>query len=369
MLLYSETTKTFIIKIRSLVKEIIINEMHLTMDKSRIRIKNTFYPLSIVVFEDQQKLGYFDSRFFELGISKKLMYQANTRVLKNIIRHELAHFISFVEHGPQVMHGEEFKIICRRYLWDDEVERAYINVELQNEEMHGDLQSEKLLAKIKKLLALASSENSHEAELATLRANALLLEHNLSFLNAQKTNAADYNVYVERVIEGSRKNSKHMAIYEILKTFHVSPIFNQGRGAFYLEVIGEKTNVELAVYVASYLDSMLEIMWSETKKQNKDLSSVSAKNAYFKGVATGYCQKVKLQNQTLASSTDLMVLENKLSTNLKMVYSRIGHTKSTAGRDHQKANEMGIESGRNLSIRPGIKNKSAGNILLDFFKK
>ena len=58
----------------------------------------------------------------------------------------------------------------------------------------------------------------------------------------------DETVYVKRAIESTRKQTKHVVIYEILKTFYVYPVFNHGRGVFYLEVIGDKTSVELLTY-------------------------------------------------------------------------------------------------------------------------
>ena len=98
MIIHSDTTKSFILKIKKIVKHIVAMEMNLKMDSSRILYQRTFYPLNIVVFEDQTRLGYFDSRFYELGISKKLMLYAKEEVLFSIVRHELAHFFCFIKH-------------------------------------------------------------------------------------------------------------------------------------------------------------------------------------------------------------------------------------------------------------------------------
>lgn len=69
----------------------------------------------------------------------------------------------------------------------------------------------------------------------------------------RQTHVEDETVYVKRVLEATRKQAKHVVIYEILKTFFVSPVFNHGRGVFYLEVIGDKTNVELASMSPTFL--------------------------------------------------------------------------------------------------------------------
>lgn len=363
MILHSNTIKTFITRVRADIREIVNTEMHLQMDKSRIFYKGVFYPLNVVVFEDNSRLGYFDSRTYELGLSKKLMYQAKAPVLKNIIRHELAHFVAYIMFGPQVMHGREFKDICRSFGWDHEVEMAYGNVVLENDKIEGDLKTEKLLERLKKLLALTSSDNPHERELATLKANQLLLEHNLDM--TRQTHPEDEIVYVKRVLEASRKQTKHVAIYEILKTFFVSPVFNHGRGIFYLEVIGDKTSVELAEYVAHFLDVELEKMWSEAKKVNPTFKSIAAKNSFFRGVSKGYVEKIESQKKKSAQSFELALIEKNLSAQLKTVYSRIGHSSLSGGTSHAGANAAGVESGRNLSIRPGVGSKSSKTFLLE----
>ena len=363
MHLYSNTIKAFIARVREDVREIINLEMNLKMDRSRVLYNGIFYPLNIIVFEDNSRLGYFDSRTYELGLSKKLMYQAKDSVLKNVIRHELAHFVAFIIHGPQVMHGEEFKNICRKYSWDRDVEMAYANVVLENDKIEGDLKTEKLLERLKKLLALTSSDNPHERELATLKANQLLLEHNLDM--TRQTHPEDETVYVKRVLEATRKQTKHVAIYEILKTFFVSPVFNHGRGIFYLEVIGDKTSVELAEYVAHFLDHELDVMWKDATKKNRDFKGLAAKNSFLRGVAKGYVERIESQKKASAQSFELALIEKNLATQLKTVYSRIGHSSMSAGSHHSGANAAGIESGKNLNIRPGVSNQSTKKLLLD----
>lgn len=363
MFLYSNTTKAFISRVRADVRGIVNLEMNLRMDRNRIFYKNIFYPLNIVVFEDNSRLGYFDSRTYELGLSKKLMYQAHDRVLKNVIRHELAHFVAFIIHGSHVMHGEEFKEICRSYGWDDEVEKAYANVSLENEKLEGDLKTEKLLERLKKLLALSSSDNPHERELATLKANQLLLEHNLSMTKLHDS-MDDEVVYVKRVLEASRKQAKHVAIYEILKTFFVSPVFNHGSGIFYLEVIGDKTSVELAEYVANFLNHELEHLWKITKKNNPHFKKLSAKNSFFRGISQGYIERIESQKKTMANSSDLVLIEKNLARQLQSVYSRIGHSSLSGGSEHSGARAAGVESGKKLNIKPGISTDQSSRKLL-----
>ena len=363
MLLYSETTRAFLHTVRQLVKKIATDEMHLRMDRSRIFYQGIFYPLNVVVFEDNSRLGYFDSRFYELGLSKNLMLHAHERVLKNIIRHELAHFMAYVIYGPGIFHGEEFKNICRSYKWEQEVERAYANIDELNQKIEGDLKSEKLLERLKKLMALSTSDNPHERELATIKANQLLLDHNLDRIKMGHF-ANEETVYVKRVLEGSRKQAKHIAIYDILKTFYVSPVFNQGRGLFYLEVIGDKTSVELAEYVAHFLNNELDLLWMETKRSNPHLKNINAKNSFFRGIASGYISKIESQKMQKISSQELMIIEKNLQRQIASVYQRLGHAKHSMIKDHSEAKKLGVMKGNQLNIKPAVQSNSFIQLLL-----
>lgn len=357
MFLHSKTISAFVTRVRSDVRGIVNNEMKLKMEKSRILYKGILYPLNIVVFEDNTRLGYFDSKSYELGLSKKLMYQAHDEVLKNVIRHELAHLMCYLLYGPQVLHGEEFHLACKSFGWGAEVYSAYANIELENNKAQNVYQTEnekteKLLARLKKLLALATSDNAHERELATLKANQLLLEHNLDL---SKTSSSDDEVvYVKRVLTASRKSAKHVAIYEILKTFFVSPVFNHGRGIFYLEVIGDKTSVELADYVAHFLDTELEVLWKETQKENPMMKGASSKNSFFNGVAKGYVEKIEKQKSTLATGQDIVAIEKNIQKYLRIVYPRIGHSSLSGGMHNGDAHSAGKLKGSNLSIKPAL---------------
>lgn len=364
MLLYSKTISSFITRVRHNVREIVNNEMNLKMIRSRVLYHNSLYPLNIVVFEDHSRLGYFDSRTYELGLSKKLMYQAHDEVLKNIIRHELAHFMCYLILGPEVLHGEKFHSLCKSFGWGAEVYSAYANIDLENEKVSdSDEKTEKILARLKKLLALASSDNIHERELATLKANQLLLEHNLDL--SQSTKQSDEEVvYVKRVLEATRKSAKHVAIYEILKTFFVSPVFNHGRGIFYLEVIGDKTSVELAEYVAHFLIRELEVIWVQTQKQNPTLKGRTSKNSFLKGVAKGYTDKIERQKQAIATGSELVAIEKNIQAQLTMVYPRVGQSSLSAGLHNEEAHREGMARGKNLSINPGVENKGSRLFLL-----
>ncbi len=368
MRVYSKATESFLKRLKPFLEEILTKEMGLVFKSKRILYKNYFYPINLVIFEGTQKLGYFDFRTYTVALNKRLMYEAKTEVIKDILRHELAHYYTYIIHGLKEIHGEDFKKVCQQFLWGESVIKASSNIDIENTK-YEDLKFNRVQEKIKKLLALADSDNSHEAELAMIRANELIVEYNLEDIKNRNQNIEDEESYVDTVLEGTKKNAKHGAIYEILRTFQVAPIFNLGKGSFQLEVVGSKHNIELAKYVASFLDHTLEELYLKEKKNNpRILSGLAAKNSFMKGIGIGYTTKIETGLKNYKSSQDLILLKSDLQRILNRVYPRIGSSYSTGGSQNPMAKYLGEQSGKNLSITPSLKNKSQGILSLGWNK-
>jgi hypothetical protein len=368
MLIYSETSKIFIERVRSEIRTLFQNEISpifpLNYNRSRVAYKNFQFPLSVVVFEDNSRLGYFDFRYYEIGISKKLIFSAFDEIILNVIRHELAHYIEYLLYSGDHGHGEYFKFICQKLNWGNEISSAYSNVDIENLKITNPNQKNaELLNKIKKLFALASSENIHESEMATLKANQLLLNYNLSLADVN-LNKHDLEIIVKRVLESPKKNAKHLAIYDILKTFYVSPVFNHGKKNVYLEIVGSFENVEIAEYVANFLDHEFDRLWKKSKKDNPHLMGTKAKNSFFRGIAQGFLLKINAARNIEQNKNALILIQKSLDQNLDFVYSRLGSSSRSQTFNDKNAMNAGIAAGKNLSINPAIKNKNSTTLLL-----
>ncbi|MBT7611287.1 MAG: DUF2786 domain-containing protein [Bacteriovoracaceae bacterium] len=352
-------------------KDILITEMGLVLKKSRVHHNGHSYPLKYVIFEDPKKIGYFDQHSFQIGINKSLMLNAKPAVIKNILRHELVHFFQFVTQGNTISpHGAEFKSLCRGFGYGADVSNATAQLEILNDQIEGDLYTEKLIVKIKKLLNLAESDNIHEREQATLKANQLLLKHNLKQYQVNSLQDGleqTEEICLKRVLETKRTTSKMHAIYEILSCFFVQPVFNHGKGIVYLEVIGSRINVELAAYVTQFLEQELEFIWELTKKENS-LKGVKARNSFFKGVGKGYASKIHQQNNQTLKDNELIVLKEELQNQVAKVYGRLSFSGSTA-KTCDDSMLLGKKAGKSLNIRKGISSTSFSNKFLPFYGK
>lgn len=355
MFLYSETINLFLKKLKARARFIMTNEMGLKMRRERYIWGTYSFPLSFVLFEDPKKLGYYDSRCFQIGLNKKLLYLAHQETIDNILRHELAHLYCFHSYGNSTQaHGVEYRQVCEKFGWDKEVYGASLNLDDERKIYQDDQEFNKVFERIQKLLSLASSSNEHEAQAATLKANQLLLKYNLK--DMQKVHDHEEIVYVKRVYETKRTNAMINALYDILGNFYVRPIYNRVQGGVYLEVIGSKINVELADYIAKFLVGEFDYLWKKAQKENSWLKGIQKKNSFYQGLCDGFIRKLH-QERNMVSESDqkaLLKINQDLSKKVKIVYSRLGSSSRKANSTDEKAAQMGIMRGLGLSIRKGL---------------
>ncbi len=350
MHIYSKKLVQFIGILKKHVKEIISKEVGLRVfgDRFYDKRQRVSYPIKIVIYNNKSMLGYFAADFYELGFHEKLMHIAKEELL-DIIRHEIAHYLTFIEHPEALAHGVEFRDTCRRYGWNEAVMRATTCLDV-DEEVANDVENS-ILRKVQKLMALSSSQNQHEAELAMIKSQELLLKHNIESFSCESD---EDRVFLIRILKQKKESAKMRAISQILATFFVSCVFSRCSGFVYLELVGTKTNLEIAQYVADFLNKELERLWVESKAQGM-LQGTIAKNSFFLGIAKGYCNKISaLKRSYEATITQaLITLENKLIEVQKMCYPRLRYTKSSAS-ICKKSSLLGESVGNKLTIKPAV---------------
>ncbi len=352
MFVYSQTILRFVQEIKEAIKQILNKEVGLKCTGGRFydRSQRSSYPIHVVIYNHQSMLGYFDAHFYELGFHESLMHVSRDQ-LHNIIRHELAHYITFIDHGHTAQpHAPEFRECCRRMGWGEQVYRASTRLEL--EPSASGIEESSVLRKVQKLMALTSSSHKHEAEQAMIKSQQLLLKHNLesTYIGGED----DEKIGMKRILKQKKETAKMRAIASILKTFFVSVVYNRGGGFTYLEILGTPVNLEIAEYVAQVLEPELENLWDRAQQSARLKGSV-AKNSFFLGIARGYCDKIQALKQEYTSGTvhALVALEKKLLDAQAMVYPRLS-SKRSAARFCQTSSALGEKMGRQLNINPAI---------------
>ena len=341
-------------------------EMGLLLKTERFTYQGYSYPLNFVCFEDPKKLGFFDPSCMQLGLNYKLMLQARDEIIDNILKHELAHLLTYLRY-PKTFndlepHGKEYKEVCRELSWSEEIYSARANIEKENLELSQLNQSAKKFEQIKKLLALASSSNEHESMAATLKANQLLRKYNLEKIS--KYEQQEDVSYVKTVLIKKKNGPILTAIYDIISHFYVKPVFSKRNGEMALEVVGQKESVELADYIAKFLNNELERFWVQVKKHNKDLRGTSAKRNYIKGVSAGFIDKISQDKSKTMTREENALISRSLDHLVGLAYPKLRHTQINAGKSDLNALKKGFKDGKELSIRQGVTSSNQTKLLL-----
>lgn len=350
MFIYSKKISAFVNAIKESIKKILSENICVKVVGNRFYTSENFsYPISVVVYNNKAMLGYFEQDFYELGFHECLMHSSKEQLL-NVIRHELAHYMTFIKYGNSITpHAIEFKNFCLQMGWGEEVYKATTcwdgtqNVtELSN-----------IFRKIQKLMALATSSNQNEAEQAMIKSQQLLLKHNLATPSARLDD--DEPIFLKRIMKQKKENAKMRSIAKILETFFVSIVYLRGKDHIYLEILGSAMNIEIAEYVADILQDQLDKLWEQTKKEHLHLKGLSAKNSFFLGIARGYCNKIHALKKEYNSEDRhaLILIEKKLIDAKAFVYPRLSSSKSH-GSYCPEASILGEQVGRQLNINPAI---------------
>lgn len=360
---FSASIEVFLKKMTLYAKDILRNDFYAYVDRTRFRtVDGTSWPLRFVAIDDRRRLGYFDSEDYTIGINKCLMYTAKERVLKDLLRHELAHYFTYIEFRGTLpdagAHGAEFQHVCDMYRLPAGVRAATMDVRAENDAIEGELKSEEVIAKIKKLMSLAESDNENEAALATLRANELMVKHNLDVIAALGDDSRDVEYCVKLILPYKRSSPRMAAIAQILQEFFVCPV-HTSEG---LEVTGTRANVDNAEYIAAYLNRELDRLWKQARTNGK---RKLRQKAFMTALARSYRDKMQVSRSHLPVSDQraLMIIDSEIEWAVGGLYGGALSTTSSRYQICEESSARGAAAGASLNIRRGVSTEGAVKLL------
>jgi hypothetical protein len=217
---------------------------------------------------------------------------------------------------------------------------------------------EKIVDKIRKLLALSESPNEHEAMLAMENANKLLMKYNLEMSDVSES--VDLNNIIENnILSGMKLASfKTNLLSAVMRLNNCEIIIhNRIRGEKTIKALGKRHNIEVSVSMYEYLNSTLDRLSS---KRDKRLNSLSFKL----GFAHSISQKVdeilrernKKQNEFDTQCTALVIQEKALVRNfIKQQYPNLRTISTSASVSDRQGYMAGKMAGDSVSLNGQIK--------------
>lgn len=307
------------------------------------------------------RLGSWEPEKKEISLSRSFVLNHSWYAVREVLVHELAHQVAHQVFGAyhEAAHGPSFKKACDLLRIDPKASGHY-RVLTNGAEVG---QSDKLLLRIKKLLALAESQNSHEAEAAMLKAHMLIEKYHVDVLALEQKRA-----FVSlRVGPSALRHSRdryHLA--NLLQDFYFvhgiwvpAYVVAKGKMGRALEISGTAQNVEMAAYVYDFISNYIQRQWMDYNHEarlhhrRRTDFAVGVLEGFRKKLTRGTSQKPR----KTVSGALLTVKDPQLKNYLAFKYPRIRNVRRDALRVDRNVIRDGVAAGENLVISKGITEK------------
>ena len=319
----------------------------------------------------KSKWGYWSGEKREICLSRNLVLEYSWTSVREVLLHEIAH--QFAEEvlgfGKEPPHGPSFQKACKLLRANP---RASGRFELLDERVLGDAvgPEDKIMIRVKKLMALAQSSNKHEAEVAMAKAHQIIKKYNVDVL--EKDEDREFvSVFLGK--PALRHFREHYHLSGLLQDFYFvfgiwvpAYVTDKGKMGNVLEVTGTLQNVKIASYVHDFVQHYINFHWD---RYNKDQSfSRYRKTDFAVGVIEGFCAKLKSQNREQTKKKDKMAIvkieDPKLKDHVVYKYPRISRIKGRTVNINRNILNDGIGIGKKMIISKGIEKKGKDKMAL-----
>ena len=249
--------------------------------------------------ESLSRWGMWDGNTRLLSISRHLIESYRWDAVIDVLKHEMAHMVvGEIFDNPSHLHDEPFYRACRIFgiaPWACASEEQMAQMFKTHEDERENPADDRLTQKVKKLLALATSSNEHEALLAIQRVKEIYGRHNLSQIASQKSSKFVYSIInhrQKRIPQYQSSIASILAGHFFVEVIH-SQLYDAPSQTHHrvIEILGTVDNVKMAEYVYFYLFNNLPVLWNAYKKAHAP-SSRRSKNSYYLGVLLGFRRKL-----------------------------------------------------------------------------
>ncbi|NVB83454.1 MAG: DUF2786 domain-containing protein [Kofleriaceae bacterium] len=315
------------------------------------RFGGKLVPPVLVLVDTQKRLGQWSRATRTLELSRQLVFDKPWLEVTSVLEHEMAHqFVDEVlEIRNETAHGPTFQRVCTERGIDARAAGAPVPSDPAEAAA-----IDRALDKIRKLLALAGSENQNEAEIAMQRAHALMLRYNI-----EQAQTARSQYEVRHLGEPQKRaNGVEVDIMGLLAEFFFVEVIRvpvyvaqAGEHAAVYEVIGTLANVEMAAHVHAFLLATAERLWQENRTDAR-VKSGRDRLAYQSGVIRGFREKLLSERKVLAGTGLVWVGDATLDTFFRARYPRITRRRRTIRMT--KAHAAGREAGRTVVLHKPV---------------
>ena len=278
-------------------------------------------------------------------------------VLHHEIAHQFAHQVFGARHEKP--HGPAFQKACTLLRANPQASGNYppLHERIGKETLR---EEDRILIRIRKLLALAQSRNRHEAEAAMLKAHQLIAKHNIDLLEHRRDR--DF-VSVFLGAPALRHFREAYTLAGLVQDYYFvegiwipAYVLEKGKMGRVLEISGTAQNVQMAAYVHDFVNHFIEREWKSYNRK-KGLTRYR-KTDFAIGIIEGFRSKLAAEaraDEKEPESSALVKMEDPQL--IQYMSHRYPHTTSMRRaplRTNAEVLKDGIQIGKRLVISQGI---------------
>ncbi|MCA9576180.1 MAG: DUF2786 domain-containing protein [Sandaracinaceae bacterium] len=300
-----------------------------------------------------------------IEVARQLVIDHPWMEVLEVLKHEMAHqFVAEVLRVSESAHGPVFRGVCQARGIDA---RAAGVVVTPGDDV-ATTAAGRVIDKVRRLLALAGSDNPHEADAAMQQARRLMLEHNI---RERDTRADERDFTFAHVGPVKARHDEHERVLASILTGHffVEAIWVnsfrplEGRRGSVLEICGTPANVRMADYVHGFLLHAGEAAWKRHRTEH-GIAGNRDRRSFLVGVMRGFRDKLERERRASTAQGLVWTGDAGVSDYFQRRYPR-ARTIRRAGRERDAAFAHGQAAGQELVLhRPVEAGRSGGGGLL-----
>ncbi len=314
----------------------------------------------------KSKWGTWSPERREICLSADLVRYHSWDVIREVLLHEMAHQyrdqVLQARHEPP--HGPSFHRACQLLRANP---RASAGYSLLDERLAGDGWSGKgrIVAKVRKLMALAQSLNRFEAEAAMDKAHELMRNHQLDFITSSDRHEL-ISTFAGRPALRHFREEYHLSnllqdFYFVFGVWVPAYVLEKGKMGTVLEITGRTQNVKIARYVYDFVVRFTDFQWKEYTREER--LSRSRKSDFAAGIIEGFRKRLGGQRDPEAEAVGtrslVKVKDKELEREVAARYPRLRQIRGSYVKRDPKVLKDGMKLGGKLVLYQGIEEQGS----------
>ncbi|MCP4672490.1 MAG: DUF2786 domain-containing protein [Desulfobacula sp.] len=316
------------------------------------------------------QLGSWSEEKREICLSRSFVLNHPWDAVQEVLIHEIAHqFVAeILKVKNEAPHGPSFQHACHLLRANPKASGNYkpLQCRLEKELNHSQ---DRIMLRIKKLMALAESHNQHEAESAMAKSRELIKKYNIDILKQNKKRWFRSIFVGKPALRHFREAYylSHLLIdFYFVKGLWVSAyVLEKGKMGRVLEISGTVRNLKIASYVYDFVNNYIDAKWCEYNKE-KQLNRYR-KTDFAIGIIEGFRSKLETQEQVeqpTASNTLVVIEDPELGDYIRYKYPCVTRFSRGGARQDENVLTDGMDIGKKMVISKGITEKADGRTFL-----